>query len=183
MGLELLVTILTRFQPPSQTFRIYGDNTGVVEGWKRGRSRNHNTNQIFRRIYKLLEKSNSEIRTSYVRSGDNPTDGSSRGLYPTSLPLLPKIQIPNLLAPFIEDIQYLSAPMPNMRRFELKPSPLYPVTWTRPTLPPSLARASRPSVRIFPTLAISSNIYRRPSDSLRHMNIRPGETVAVQGIG
>ena len=48
VGLELLVTILTSFQPLEQMFRIYGDNTGVVEGWKRGRSRNHNTNQVFR---------------------------------------------------------------------------------------------------------------------------------------
>ena len=129
VGLEFLVTILTYIQPPGQTFRIYGDNTGVVEGWKRGRSRNHNTNQVFRRIHRLLEKSNSEIRTSYVRSGDNPADGPSRGLYPFSHPLLPEVQILDPLASFIENIQH-SFPSSNSRS-----SPRTPHTPTRCAAP------------------------------------------------
>ena len=104
VGLEFLVTILIRSHPPGQIFRVYGDNTGVVEGWKRGRSRNNHTNQVFRRIHTLLEESQSEIRTSYVRSGHNPADGPSRGVYPPRYLLLPRISIPIPLEPFIKDV-------------------------------------------------------------------------------
>ncbi|CDO73030.1 hypothetical protein BN946_scf185007.g84 [Trametes cinnabarina] len=84
-------------------FKVHGDNRGVVEGWWRGRSRNHPTNEVFKRIAAELEEQQSRVLTRYVQSAANPADGPSRGVYPSTTLLLPPIPVPAELQPFIID--------------------------------------------------------------------------------
>src|ERR1700753_2276330 len=82
-------------------FLVFGDNTGVVEGWWAGRSRNTETNRIFRRIHELLKEHDSILKTKYVNTKFNPADGPSRGRFPpTQLPL-PPIDLPKEVRPFL----------------------------------------------------------------------------------
>ena len=81
--------------------KVYGDNNGVVEGWWSGRSRNPQTNRIFRRIHETLDANNSVLITRYVHTSLNPADGPSRGIYPPRHLLLPPINIPIELSPLI----------------------------------------------------------------------------------
>ena len=102
IAMELLVTtVLQHHALPG--FRVYGDNNGVVEGWWTGRSRNAETNRVFRRIHKLLDKCNSTLTTRYVNTAHNPADGPSRGIFPSRQLLLPPINLPDDLKPFIVD--------------------------------------------------------------------------------
>ncbi|KAL7282059.1 hypothetical protein ACG7TL_003527 [Trametes sanguinea] len=105
VGFELLVhTVLVVSRARDGcAFKVYGDNRGVVEGWWRGRSRNHPTNEVFKRITAELEEQQSRVLTRYVQSAVNPADGPSRGIYPSSTLLLPPIPIPAELRPFIID--------------------------------------------------------------------------------
>jgi hypothetical protein len=82
-------------------FKVYGDNTGVVEGWWKGRSRNWPTNLVFRRIHRIALDCDSTFHTRYVVSDSNPADNPSRGKYPRQGALLPTCPIPPDLRPFI----------------------------------------------------------------------------------
>jgi hypothetical protein len=88
-----------RFQTPH--IYIYGDNSGVVEGWWNGRSPNWEINSIFRRIHALSSSSGITFHTRYVRSRANPADGPSRGDYGSTSLLLPPLSIPVELAKYI----------------------------------------------------------------------------------
>jgi hypothetical protein len=102
VGMELLVrAILTTGTFPG--IQVFGDNTGVVEGWWTGRSRNAETNRVFRRIHEVLETNDSILATRYVESSKNPADGPSRGIFPSKTLLLPPIELPNELKPFLVD--------------------------------------------------------------------------------
>ncbi|PPR06680.1 hypothetical protein CVT24_012975 [Panaeolus cyanescens] len=83
--------------------RVFGDNRGVVEGWWKGRSRNWPTNLIFRKIHEISKSNGLQFCTSYIRSGENPADEPSRGIYGDPQLLLPKISIPSDLTPFVAD--------------------------------------------------------------------------------
>ena len=104
VGFELLARTLAATSQPGQYFQAYGDNKGVVEGWWKGRSRNWETNRVFRRIHDLADTHQCVFITCYVASRENPADGPSRGLYPPSVHLLPIISIPVPLRQFITDI-------------------------------------------------------------------------------
>lgn len=84
-----------------QGIQVYGDNTGVVEGWWSGRSRNVETNRVFRRIHSLLDERRTVLKTKYVNTKNNPADGPSRGIFPPRNLLLPPIKIPDDLKSFI----------------------------------------------------------------------------------
>ena len=100
IGMELLTrAILNSGSFPG--FQIYGDNTGVVEGWWTGRSRNSETNRVFRRIHELLENHNTILKTRYVNTKFNPADGPSRGIFPPAHLLLPPVDLPNDIKPFL----------------------------------------------------------------------------------
>jgi hypothetical protein len=102
IGMELLVrAILNSTSLPG--IQIFGDNTGVVEGWWTGRSRNAETNGVFRRIHALLEKNDTILKTKYVNTNHNPADGPSRGIFPSRHLLLPPFDIPDEIKPFIVD--------------------------------------------------------------------------------
>ena len=101
VGMELLIRVIVREVPPGTCFKIFGDNRGVVEGWWSGRSRNHQVNEIFKRIHLLLNLHRCAAYTRYVLSASNPADGPSRGVFPGSSKLLPPVELPSELQPFI----------------------------------------------------------------------------------
>ena len=101
VGMELLVRTILRNAPPGTQFKIYGDNKGVVEGWWSGRSRNEQTNEVFKRIHLILGIHGCVVHTRYVPSASNPADGPSRGIFPESGKLLPPTEIPPELEPFV----------------------------------------------------------------------------------
>lgn len=96
IGVELLARSILPSQPPESNFLLHCDNQGVVEGWKNGRSQNSAINIVFRRLHSLCEDTQSRIIIQYVKSGDNPADLPSRGIYPSG-PLLPAPTIPSEL--------------------------------------------------------------------------------------
>ena len=53
VGFELLVRCVLDAPNHPPRFRVYGDNQGVVEGWRKGCSRNTAVNGVFRRILAL----------------------------------------------------------------------------------------------------------------------------------
>ena len=104
VGFELLASALCATSHPGQFFKVFGDNRGVVEGWWKGRSRNWETNKVFRRIHNIADTHQCTFITRYVASKENPADAPSRGLYPSSTRLLPAICIPEPLRQFITDV-------------------------------------------------------------------------------
>jgi hypothetical protein len=101
VGFEFLTRALCTASEPGQHFRVFGDNKGVVEGWWKGRSRNWETNKVFRRIHDLADTHQCLFVTRYVASRENPADAPSRGRYPPADRLLPEISIPTALRQYI----------------------------------------------------------------------------------
>ena len=94
VGMELLVRTILDQAPCGAKFKIYGDNRGVVEGRWSGRSRNTETNEVFKRLHSILRVHGCEIYTRYVPSASNPADGPSRGVLPSLNKLLPPVELP-----------------------------------------------------------------------------------------
>jgi hypothetical protein len=107
VGFEFLACALCAASQPGQFFRVFGDNRGVVEGWWKGRSRNWETNKVFRRIHSFADTHQCTFITRYIASKENPADGPSRGIYPPLTDLLPAIRIPDALRQFITDFDQL----------------------------------------------------------------------------
>ena len=105
VGFEFLIRTICGFicEPHKQHVKVFGDNTGVVEGWWKGRSRNKPTNEIFRRIHEIEKARKITIHSRYVASKLNPADDPSRGIYSSRSLLLPPIPIPSQLQPFLVD--------------------------------------------------------------------------------
>lgn len=97
------------------TYKIYGDNIGVVEGWRSGRSRNRPTNSIFKLIHSTCEVAGITFITRYVPSKSNPADEPSRGIFGHSSRLLPAIAIPTELQSFVTDYDQLQPERPAPR--------------------------------------------------------------------
>ena len=110
IGFELLTRSLCATSVPGQFFKVFGDNRGVVEGWWKGRSRNWETNRVFRRVHDISSTHRCTFITRYVTSGQNPADGPSRGLYPPIARLLPACGIPDPLRKFIVDFDHQPLP-------------------------------------------------------------------------
>lgn len=106
VGMELLIRYILRQAPQGARFKVYGDNRGVVEGWWSGRSRNPQANEIFKRIHLLLRVHGCHVYTRYVPSAFNPADGPSRGNFPHADKLLPPIDLPPELEPFLFSFQH-----------------------------------------------------------------------------
>jgi hypothetical protein len=72
VGFELLVyaVIGATSAPQTTHFKLFGDNTGVVEGWWNHRSRNPETNGVFRRIHQFLADSDCFVRFSELQFHD-----------------------------------------------------------------------------------------------------------------
>jgi hypothetical protein len=103
IGFEFLVRTLITVSTSGEHLKVFGDNRGVVEGWWKGRSRNKETNYVFRRIHDISAAHQCTFITRYVPSKANPADGPSRGIYTSTSLLLPAIHIPEDLQQFIVD--------------------------------------------------------------------------------
>jgi hypothetical protein len=105
VGFELLIHAACRqFSVPTHLI-LYGDNEGVVHGWRNGRSRNSAVNSVFRRIHSALELSgwSDFVHPTYVHSASNPADKPSRGIYPPRSLLLPPLELDPTLHRFLID--------------------------------------------------------------------------------
>ncbi|KAF4609430.1 hypothetical protein D9613_012950 [Agrocybe pediades] len=105
VGFELLIYAIAGSDESRRSFKLFGDNKGVVEGWWNNRSRNSAVNSVFRRIHTFLAASDrrESFFSAYVSTKLNPADAPSRGLYPSSAFLLAPIPIPTPLAGLIID--------------------------------------------------------------------------------
>ncbi|PIL27531.1 hypothetical protein GSI_10682 [Ganoderma sinense ZZ0214-1] len=121
VGFELLVRVLLRIHSTVGHFKVFGDNTGVVDGWRKGKSRSVAVNTIFKRLSALLERRDVMVHTRYVTSASNPADNPSRGRYPAPALLLPPITLPTAVAPFLID---WNAPRSESERLHAAPIPL-----------------------------------------------------------
>ena len=63
VSFELLILSVLSSSSGSINFKVYGDNKGVVKGWWKGRSRNKQTNLVFRCIHALLGFKQSSVHT------------------------------------------------------------------------------------------------------------------------
>ena len=100
VGFELVVHCLLPHLAAGEHVIIYGDNNGVVQGWRNCCSRNKWVNQVFRRIIAQLEAKDIHVHAKYVPSKENPADGPSRGRFPKTkrLAMLP---VSSELIPYI----------------------------------------------------------------------------------
>jgi len=122
VGMELLIrTILRHNSLPG--LQVYGDNIGVIEGWWAGRSRNTETNRVFKRIHELLENCDTILSTRYVNTTRNPADEPSRGVYPPKHLLLPPVDLPDELKPFLVDFDTPPQPCEESLSQSLPPEP------------------------------------------------------------
>ena len=119
IGFEMLVQTIVESGPPGLHFQVFGDNSGVVEGWANGRSRNKHVNRIFRRLHALLQNAGCQVIAHYVPSEGNPADPLSRGIYPPANRLLPNTRIPVDAQPFLRNA--ISADSPTCEPFAITP--------------------------------------------------------------
>lgn len=105
VGFELLVQYLIQMGGSERNFKVYGDNQGVIEGWRNGRSRNTAVNSVFRRVFSLIDNSSEpySFHPTYVTSKHNPADRPSRGVYSGTELMLPTLPIAVALRPFLID--------------------------------------------------------------------------------
>ena len=103
IGFEFLVTTLLILDSTSLPLSVYGDNQGVIDAWRKGRSKNKPTNATFRRIFARLRSPPRRVFAQYVPSEQNPADGPSRGFYPTAHANLPHIAIPAEISHLVYD--------------------------------------------------------------------------------
>ena len=122
--MELLIRTILQLGCPSG-IKVHGDNMGVVEGWWTDRSRNAETNRVFRRIHGLLEENDVILTTQYVNTSCNPADDPSRGVFPPEHLLLPPITLPLKLRQFVTDFNTPSPPsmQPNAGSFPATSKP------------------------------------------------------------
>lgn len=112
VGFELLVYTIASIPSLGNNVIVFGDNTGVVEGWWKGHHHNKAINNIFKRIHDFIHclLRFFKIRTEYVASSSKPADEPSRGRYgPTHL-LLPEVRIPHQLRDLIVDATHSLTP-------------------------------------------------------------------------
>jgi hypothetical protein len=129
---EFLVKTITSSHGRGIHFKVFGDNRGVVEGWWKGRSKNRPTNEVFRQIHSIAAASRCTIHTRYIPSKLNPADNPSRGVYPDTDLLLPRIPIPQDLEEFIVDFDANEHPCEvRLRQEGVFPLPQPKPAWDR----------------------------------------------------
>lgn len=108
VGFELLVRFVVLAHPPGTHIKVYGDNQGVVDGWRNRRSKNGATNGVFISILDFLDEYGSAgcIHAEYVPSAENPADGPSRGILPDFALMLDGPSLPRYLERFVVDASH-----------------------------------------------------------------------------
>nr|GAT50782.1 reverse transcriptase [Mycena chlorophos] len=132
-------------------FVIHGDNSAVIDAYKKGRSRNEQRNLSFRRITELLLPRNLSITPLYVPSERNLADPLSRGIPGPSHRRIPfELALPPELSPFLVALLILRAESGNREHPPSSTSPL--------RKPPShtITKSPRSSANPFNQLAPSS---------------------------
>ena len=122
VAMELLIRSILNASS-YQGIQVYGDNTGVVEGWWSGRSRNAETNRVFKRIHYLLDGHGAVLKTKYVNTRNNPADGPSRGVFSPTHLRLPPVEIPDDVKPYIIDFDAPTHPSEDPTTQHLASSP------------------------------------------------------------
>jgi hypothetical protein len=110
VGFELLVRAIATSNQPLTHIRVHGDNQGIVKGWRNGQSQNPHVNSVFKRIHHFLNRQHLHVYLQYIRSANNPADHPSRGRYPSCRLLLPSVNLPAELQPFLCDPHLNSGP-------------------------------------------------------------------------
>ena len=102
---ELLIHTTDALLDQPTDLILHRDNTGVLDGWRIGRHRNHAVNAVFKSIHTFLESASHtlSIQPHYVTSTDNPADPPSRGIYGPPHLLLPPMDIPEYARDFLTD--------------------------------------------------------------------------------
>jgi hypothetical protein len=103
VGFELLTRTLITLYGPDSNFKCFGHNTGVIERWRKGSSKNAQTNDVFRRIHDITHTTGAHFHTRYVPSQHNPADAPSRGWLRHPHRLLPPVPLPKPLQPYLRD--------------------------------------------------------------------------------
>ena len=98
-----LSTPYSQLTSPAWPLTVYCNNQGVIEGWKKGRSKNTPTNAAFRRIHALLVSPPCCVFMRYIPSVENPANGLFHGQYPPTTSLLPWFPISKEIHDFILD--------------------------------------------------------------------------------
>ncbi|GJF00779.1 hypothetical protein PsYK624_170800 [Phanerochaete sordida] len=101
IGFELAVRAVLLHGPLDRHFRIHVDNQGIVDGWRNGRSRNGSSNEVFKRIHRVLALHDRFAYAVYVPSADNIADAPSRGLFPPRSQRLRAFELPSALDPYL----------------------------------------------------------------------------------
>lgn len=125
VGFELLTQHVIGLGGTQKHFRVYGDNQGIIEGWRNGRSRSTSVNTVFKRIFGYIYDSPTSysVHPTYVESKNNPADGPSRGIYGSTEFLLPSIPIAEELRRFLIDPFVVSTDPADYSTDELLPQP------------------------------------------------------------
>jgi len=98
---EFLVQYIISRNPPGSHLKAFGNNTEVIQGWWRGQSCNSQINNVFKWIHSITAASACVIHTRFIPSKCNLADDPSRDVYPPPALLLPPLDIPAELSPFI----------------------------------------------------------------------------------
>lgn len=126
IGFELLIYTLLHNCRSARNITIFGDNQGVIDAWKNGRSRSKQVNLVFRRIHDFLQQCRCNVHAEYVRSEDNPADEPSRGVFFPRRLLLPVQPIPPDAQRWVKDYEFDKFPSGRFQRH--KPSDSF---WNR----------------------------------------------------
>ena len=102
VAVELAILWVVEQKRSDLEILIHGDNTNIIDAYKRGRSRNIARNASLRRITTSLIPSNLTLTPIYVPSDSNLADPISRGvLGPPQLRLVYLSKLPQELVPFL----------------------------------------------------------------------------------
>ncbi|KAJ8509083.1 hypothetical protein ONZ45_g8695 [Pleurotus djamor] len=113
VGFELLIRAILLLCPHYGRVEVFGDNIGVIDAWKGGKSRNRQVNDVFKRISRTITAAPGflSITASYIPSELNPADPPSRFIFPPASLELPAFPTPDELAPFISSINSTPPPL------------------------------------------------------------------------
>ena len=94
LGLHTLIA--AGIQSAHLIFRF--DNSGVVDAMRVSMSRNHQQNDILRKIIFLCQENDIWVTTNWISTTMNPADKPSRGVLPSELFSFPPSVPPHLKA-------------------------------------------------------------------------------------
>lgn len=105
VAIELVIRVAEAHGIKDQDFLIRSDNEGAIGAYRKGRSRNFESNLCVRRSEEILDRSNLSITLLYVETSTNLSDCVSRGdLPPASERLDIPYSFPSELSPYFTHV-------------------------------------------------------------------------------